>query len=160
MCAVGRKGGFGRVAGTPRGSERQRRNEVRYDEYPDLGCCRNCRIPDRVRIHRLLLPLPPPSRLSDLKNPRGRRRRCPCASRVHVRQRGADDIPNLVLPSVLRRLPDYLAIAEIRPCAGDGRGPVVALDSCENHNHPDRASRHAHQDGVRLGLRRLEARVS
>ena len=74
--------------------------------------------------------------------------------------RSTDDIPNLVLPSVLRRLPDYLAIAEIRPCAGDGRGPVVALDSCENHNHPDRASRHAHQDGVRLGLRRLEARVS
>ena len=43
---------------------------MRYDEYPDLGCCRNCRIPDRVRIHRLLLPLPPPSRLRDLKNPR------------------------------------------------------------------------------------------
>ena len=30
MCAVGRKGGFGRVAGTPRSSERRNRNEVRY----------------------------------------------------------------------------------------------------------------------------------
>ena len=81
MCAVGRKGGFGRVAGTPRGSERQKRNEVRYDEHPDLGCGGNRWIPDCVRTHRLL-PLPPSSRVRDL-NPRGRRRRCPCASRVH-----------------------------------------------------------------------------
>ena len=73
MCAVGRKGGFGRVAGTPSGSERQRRNEVRYDEHPDLGCGWNRRIPGCVRTHRLL-PVPPSSRVRDL-NPRGRRRR-------------------------------------------------------------------------------------
>ena len=73
MCGVGRKGGFGRVAGTPRGSERQRRNEVRYDEYPDLGCGWNRRIPGCVRARRLLLPVPSSSRVRDL-NSRGRRR--------------------------------------------------------------------------------------
>ena len=46
---------------------------MRYDEHPDLGCGWNRRIPGCVRIHRLLLPVPPSSRVRDL-NPRGRRR--------------------------------------------------------------------------------------
>ena len=69
------------MVGAPSGFERQKRNEVRYDEHPDLGCGGNRWIPDCVRTHRLL-PVPSSSRVRDL-NPRGRRRHSPCASRVH-----------------------------------------------------------------------------
>ena len=59
---------------TEESSERRsekKENEVRYDEHHHLGCRGNRRIPGRVRADRLLLPVPPSSRVRDLNSTRG-----------------------------------------------------------------------------------------
>ena len=172
--ASSKRSGETTVVTTRKPSLRTTGNEVHYDdEHTYLDGCRNRRLPGALRT-RLLLPLPP-QRPELQVNPCGRRGISLRASRTPTHQGRTGEVlyrgrilrrtvrrrrvPNLLLPSLLRRLPNHLAFARIRPGDRHGKRPFVALDTFAHSEDRTREADRIAQPRKELGLRHRPARI-